>query len=558
MDTGWPPAAQVREFKAQWRSALSVVLLSVVVLLVGLLLLGHYLLKWHVLVNLAVLAMGAAVLWRIGSPLVTGRPMLRLTPDGISGLLVRTPVPWSALRHMEPLVQQGTLFLLLRLDSRTAVGARHRHWWSRGEPQLRLSLNMLGTAQAHQAVQAALAAFAAHGGPAGAASLHTQVEAAAQIQDFEAALTRRTPHPWALWALVALNVGVWVATVVAGLSPAQPDAADLLRWGGNSAWAVIEEMQWWRLLTSTVLHSGIVHLAMNMVGLWSVGLLLNRMVGNTAFLGLYLLCGLAGAAASLHFAAQTAVSVGASGAVFGVATALLVLVRRERARLPPALSRQILSSQTVFLGYSLLQGFTRPGIDNAAHVGGLCAGAVLGLVLGGALSPDSARASTRRRAWLGGLAVVGAIGGLIATTPAPALDHANAFIAARRVQELAPLVQRLAGDVQADAKAFQAGSLDEATLLRRLQDRHLPALQQAEQALAAVPRAHGDPRRPVLEDLQVFTTAMRGLLELQIRALQGQPGPNDAIREQALFRQINGASARMRDRMEAGGRQRGG
>lgn len=110
------------------------------------------------------------------------------------------------------------------------------------------------------------------------------------------------------------------------------------------------------------------HVAMNMLGLYSAGIWVERIYGKRLFTLVYLASGLMGSVLSLYFSAQNAVSVGASGTVFGVTGAFLVAVAQNRSRLPKLFSQQTLSGMGLFIVYSLLQGFGTQGIDNAAHI----------------------------------------------------------------------------------------------------------------------------------------------------------------------------------------------
>ncbi|HWS50442.1 MAG TPA: rhomboid family intramembrane serine protease [Microbacterium sp.] len=133
----------------------------------------------------------------------------------------------------------------------------------------------------------------------------------------------------------------------------------------------------WRLLTAVFVHGGFPHLALNMLALWMIGRSLEPMLGRARFLALYLIGGLGGsvAVACLDFDAAT---VGASGAVFALMGALLVLGRHVGANVTGIL---------VILGINLVMGFFLPGISWQAHVGGAITGALIGLIL----------ARTRRR-----------------------------------------------------------------------------------------------------------------------------------------------------------------
>ncbi|MGD9945175.1 MAG: rhomboid family intramembrane serine protease [Burkholderiaceae bacterium] len=192
-------------------------------------------------------------------------------------------------------------------------------------------------------------------------------------------LLRATPIAWVTRMMIALNVLMWLANLASGVSPLQPRTVDLLAWGGNLA--ALTQYQPWRLLTATFLHAGAIHLAFNMWALWNMGNVAERFYGNLQYLLVYLLAGLFGSLASLHFAAQTAVSVGASGAIFGVAGMLLAALFTKHDRLPAPLVASMRMPLLLFVGYSLFLGFTSGVVDNAAHIGGLLAGFVLASIM---------------------------------------------------------------------------------------------------------------------------------------------------------------------------------
>jgi len=174
--------------------------------------------------------------------------------------------------------------------------------------------------------------------------------------------------------IIALNILVYVIMISTGISPIFPQPADMITWGAMFKPLIIEGEQW-RLLTSMWLHYGIIHLAFNMYALWSIGRALEPLIGTARFSILYILAGLGGSAASLWYHTDPAVGAGASGAVFGVygifGSLLTTNLIDRRVR------KELLSSIGMFIGYNLLFGLT-PGIDNAAHIGGLLAGAIGG------------------------------------------------------------------------------------------------------------------------------------------------------------------------------------
>ena len=128
------------------------------------------------------------------------------------------------------------------------------------------------------------------------------------------------------------------------------------------------------------------HLVFNMYGLLFVGIFLEPLLGKTKYLIAYLLTGILSSCASIWWFDAT-VSVGASGAIFGLYGIFLALLL---ARVyPPGFSKAFLTSTLIFVGYNLLMGLTG-GTDNAAHIGGLSSGFLLGLMLYPTINKEAA------------------------------------------------------------------------------------------------------------------------------------------------------------------------
>jgi len=214
--------------------------------------------------------------------------------------------------------------------------------------------------------------------------------------EFVRRLVQATPRTWVTTSIIALNVLVWLANVAGGLNPIVPDAAALLGWGANLL--PLTREQPWRLFTATVLHGGIIHLAFNMWALWDTGRIAERFYGNGQFLLIYLVAGLFGSLASLFFSARSGVSVGASGAIFGVVGALLSALFTKHHGLPPGLVASMRSSILLFTGYSLFMGFTSKHIDNAAHIGGMLSGFAMATIMAGKFDWEGYRRSAFTRA----------------------------------------------------------------------------------------------------------------------------------------------------------------
>lgn len=214
------------------------------------------------------------------------------------------------------------------------------------------------------------------------------------VASFEESLRELTPRIYATPALVAINAVVFVVMVVAGVDALSPNGLELLDWGANyGPWTT--EGEWWRLLTCTFVHAGILHVAFNMFVLADVGRRVERMVGSRGFLVMYLVSGVLGSLASI--AVHPAVtSVGASGAVFGVLGCLLGLLVLQRGTIPQGALNPIARDAAVFVGYNVVFGLNREGIDMAAHFGGLAAGFLCGMSLAHPLRREAISRRTGR------------------------------------------------------------------------------------------------------------------------------------------------------------------
>jgi rhomboid protease GluP len=180
--------------------------------------------------------------------------------------------------------------------------------------------------------------------------------------------------PVVTYTLLGLNTLLLFAAALltgSGFGLLEPSARALCRLGALNAAAIAENGQWWRLLTVMVLHGGLLHWAFNSWALWAFGPTLENMLGWARFLALYVGAGLVGAGASFAFN-QTALGVGASGAIFGLLGALIAYFfrRRKQGGSVP------LQSLLLVLLLNLFIASRNPSIDNLAHIGGFLAGLV--------------------------------------------------------------------------------------------------------------------------------------------------------------------------------------
>lgn len=188
---------------------------------------------------------------------------------------------------------------------------------------------------------------------------------------------RATPRPWVTYALVAANVAIWILTLTLGASAGSPSPQWLFDHGGNLG-AVTLDGEEWRLFTSMFLHAGALHVGMNVLGLVGSGRLAERWFGRLGFAAIYLISGLAGSLATAL--RPGVVSVGASGAIFGVLGAVGAYYALHRERMDPATAKEA-SGLLVFIAYNFVFGLSMSGIDMYAHLGGLVAGFACGLAL---------------------------------------------------------------------------------------------------------------------------------------------------------------------------------
>lgn len=139
----------------------------------------------------------------------------------------------------------------------------------------------------------------------------------------------------------------------------------------------VREGEWYRLVTHMFLHSDIWHLGNNMLILFCLGNALEHYVGKVSFVAVYFFSGILAGLGSVVYNTDSPVSIGASGAVFGVVGAMLWLFTRNRGKLAGFTGKRMV----LFIGLSIYAGFVDQGVDNAAHIVGLLAGFLLAILL---------------------------------------------------------------------------------------------------------------------------------------------------------------------------------
>jgi rhomboid protease GluP len=215
----------------------------------------------------------------------------------------------------------------------------------------------------------------------------------------------KRPSRWAYapatYALVAVNCLVYVAMLLSGVSALSPPAEELIRWQADYGIAVLYG-EWWRIVTATFVHVGFIHMATNMWCLWNLGLLGEPLLGPFGMLAVYILSGAAGNLLSVAVHPD-AVGAGASGAVFGLAGVLIVLLKSPRLPIAPSELRGLRRSVIYFallnfaIGGSTSLFHSSIRIDNMAHLGGFLCGLFLGALLIPRIGSDRRYFLYRRR-----------------------------------------------------------------------------------------------------------------------------------------------------------------
>ena len=224
-----------------------------------------------------------------------------------------------------------------------------------------------------------------------------QPEILPPVSEYAPPPPRRRRPAWAAapatYLLLGINCGVFLAMIARGSSFWMPTLDQLMFWGADRPNNVLVNGEWWRIVTAMFVHVGILHLATNMWCLWNLGLLAEPLMGSFGLFAVYILTGAAGnllstaknwmfpihdASGALYFQA----GAGASGAVFGIAGALIVLLRSKLLPVPPEEVRKLRKSVIYFAAINLViglsinfgSGFTGVEVDNSAHIGGFLCG----------------------------------------------------------------------------------------------------------------------------------------------------------------------------------------
>jgi len=190
---------------------------------------------------------------------------------------------------------------------------------------------------------------------------------------------RREPAITLTHIIFGISAAVFLGMALGAQGIWEFPTPELVQWGANLG-ALTISGEWWRLLTNIFVHAGIIHIGFNMWCLWYLGELAEQLYGAGTYGCIYLICGLGASLTSAGWHPYVP-SVGASGAIFGLAGALFTAIKLGEFSVSRAALSGTLRSLGAFVVYNLIFGFAISGVDNAAHIGGLITGAIVGSVV---------------------------------------------------------------------------------------------------------------------------------------------------------------------------------
>lgn len=180
--------------------------------------------------------------------------------------------------------------------------------------------------------------------------------------------------------IIGLNVLIYLISAMKSGSLFDIDAQTLVNMGGQVGIYIKRLNEWWRLFTCMFLHGSIIHLLCNMFSLFYLGPQIERIFGRVKFIIIYILSGIGASLFSYYVNLSQenlyTVSIGASGAIFGLLGALLIFFVLNRKNV----NKRAITDIGTIVVLNLFIGFSSSGIDNAAHIGGLIIGAICSFI----------------------------------------------------------------------------------------------------------------------------------------------------------------------------------
>ncbi len=328
--------------------------------------------------------------------------------------------------------------------------------------------------------------------------------------------------------LIAINVAVYAVMVIRGVNWWMPSADETIPWGVDF-WPLTTTGEWYRLMTSAFVHFGIFHIALNMWALHAVGKFTERLFGNLFFLLIYLFSAVLSGLTSIWWNHEAA-AAGASGAIFAIYGALIAYLLFQRAAFPVGAVARLLRSTMGFVLLNVAFGFSVTGISNAAHLGGLASGFVLGAVMARPLNPDRRRRQTIPKLLAGvALGSAMAVAGVALIPKASAADRAEVDFT-MSWHEIATQATRAASETGALLDRLNSEKITDQALAEQFERDVIPAWSGIADRLKGIPIAADSPQRQkyiiALGASQFFTNKYKKLAS-EMRS------PDPAVRQSA-------------------------
>ena len=209
-----------------------------------------------------------------------------------------------------------------------------------------------------------------------AQTVQTVTEETKEAEDINKVMKLSGSNLYVTYGIIAINVIVFLLMAINGAGIFEANALVHINWGSNYSPLTLSG-DWWRLVTCVFIHFGIIHLVMNIYALYMAGVYLEPMLGKTKYIVAYLATGIFASLASLWWHSEGGNSAGASGAIFGLYGVFLALLFTNL--IPKQVRSSLLQSIGVFVVFNLIYG-TKAGVDNAAHIGGLLSGLIVGFI----------------------------------------------------------------------------------------------------------------------------------------------------------------------------------
>ena len=321
--------------------------------------------------------------------------------------------------------------------------------------------------------------------------VHTVTHPADPGDPFGELLRARTRWPIVTPLLVALHVITFMLMAMGPTAIGDPQTA--VHWGANYAPRTTND-EWARLILSTFVHGGVLHLLATVAGLVPLGLILERAVGSLTFAVIYLAAGLLASLVSLWTMSQTSITYGPSGAIFGLyglllASLIWAIVQRPPVGIPLTLVQRVAAAAVPFVLYNLLTDH----LPRGPEVAGFGTGLIGGLLI--------ARGVTREKPALRRAAVLAAATAVLAVAAAIPLRGVVDF--RPHIAHIAAVEQRTAGVYDAAVGEFKLGRLPAKRLAQVIDKTILPDLQRVQARLTDL---RGVPREqaPLVEAAQTY------------------------------------------------------